>query len=77
MSPITRFTSVATLCVSALALTACSGMTQRDKATAAGAAIGGVAGSVLSDGGALGTVGGAAVGGLVGNEVGKRKEEKR
>lgn len=77
MSPITRFSTVATLAISALALSACSGMTQRDKATAAGAAIGGVAGSVLTNGGTAGTVGGAAVGGLVGNEVGKRKEERR
>lgn len=74
MSPITRFATVATLCVSAFALSACSNLTQREKATAAGAAIGGVAGSVLTNGGTLGTVGGAAVGGVIGNEVGKRKE---
>jgi osmotically inducible lipoprotein OsmB len=38
-----------------------------------GAAIGGVAGSVLTGGSALGTVGGAAVGGVIGNEVSKDK----
>ena len=74
MSSMTRFASVAALCISALSLSACSNLTQREKATAAGAAVGGVAGSVLSNGGALGTVGGAAVGGLIGNEVGKRQE---
>jgi osmotically inducible lipoprotein OsmB len=74
MSPVTRFATVATLCISALSLSACSNLTQREKATAVGAAAGGVAGSVLSNGGALGTVGGAAVGGLIGNEVGKRRE---
>lgn len=73
MSPFTRGLSIAILCASTLSLAACSGMSRRDQATAAGAAIGGVAGSVLSNGSALGTVGGAAVGGLVGNEVGKDK----
>lgn len=50
---------------------ACSGMSTRDRNTAAGAAIGGVAGSVLSGGSAAGTVGGAAVGGIIGNQTGK------
>ena len=48
-------------------------MTQRDKNTAVGAGIGAVAGSVLTGGDAIGTVGGAAVGGVIGNQVGKRK----
>ena len=55
------------------ALAGCAGMSAQDKGTVAGAAIGGVAGSVLSDGSALGTVGGAAVGGLIGRETQKRK----
>ncbi|WP_280152966.1 glycine zipper 2TM domain-containing protein [Piscinibacter sp. XHJ-5] len=57
----------------AAGLGACSGMSHRDKTTAAGAAVGGVAGSVLTNGSAIGTIGGAAVGGVVGNEVGKKK----
>lgn len=40
-----------------------------------GAALGGVAGHVLTDGSVLGTVGGAAVGGIVGNEVAKPKRK--
>ncbi len=60
----------ATVVSSLLALTACSGMTERQRNTAIGAGIGGVAGSVLTDGGTLGTVGGAAVGGVIGNQVG-------
>ena len=56
------------LCVF-LALSACSTMSQRDRDTAAGAAIGGVLGSVLTDGSALGTVGGAAVGGVIGSGI--------
>ena len=53
-------------------LSGCAGMSARDKNIAGGAAIGGVAGAVLTGGSAIGTVGGAAVGGVIGNEVGKR-----
>ena len=71
-------TSLRSLSVSALVLAtvmglgACSGMTQREQNTAAGAAIGGVAGSVLSGGSAAGAIGGAAVGGVIGNQVDKK-----
>lgn len=58
----------------AVAMSACSGMTQREKNTAAGAAIGGVAGSVLSGGSPAGAVGGAAVGGVIGNQVDPNKK---
>ena len=54
-----------------LGLSACGGMSTRDKDTAIGAGIGAVGGSVLTGGSAVGTVGGAAVGGLIGNQVGK------
>lgn len=57
-----------------MSLTGCSGMTTRDKSTAIGAGVGGVAGAVLTGGGALGTVGGAAVGGIIGNQIGKDKK---
>lgn len=52
-------------------LIGCANMTPQQKNTAIGAAVGGVAGSVLTDGSALGTVGGAAVGGVIGHEVKK------
>jgi osmotically inducible lipoprotein OsmB len=52
----------------------CGSMSEREKSTAIGAGVGGVAGSVLSNGSGVGTVGGAAVGGVIGNQVGKRKE---
>ncbi len=54
-------------------LSGCSNMSQRDKSVAVGAGVGAVAGSVLTGGSALGTLGGAAVGGVVGNEVSKDK----
>lgn len=58
--------------LAALALTGCAGMSTRDKNTAIGAGIGGVAGAVLTGGSAVGTVGGAAVGGVIGNQVDKK-----
>lgn len=58
----------------ALSLGACSGMSTRDKNTATGAVIGGVAGAVLTGGSTVGTVGGAAVGGVIGNQVDPKKK---
>lgn len=54
------------------ALGGCAGMSNRDQNIVGGAAIGGVAGAVLTGGSPIGTVGGAAVGGVIGNEVSKR-----
>ena len=53
----------------ALSLGACANMNAQQKNTAIGAAVGGVAGSILTGGSAVGTVGGAAVGGVIGNQV--------
>lgn len=66
--------------VAALAITTVSGcaawdsMDTRQRSTVGGAALGGVAGAVISDGGVLGTVGGAAIGGIIGDQVGKRRD---
>jgi osmotically inducible lipoprotein OsmB len=68
-----RFAKSVVLAVFVLSLSACSGMTTRDKNTAIGAGVGGVAGAVLTNGSGLGTVGGAAIGGIIGNQIGKRK----
>jgi osmotically inducible lipoprotein OsmB len=46
-------------------------MSRQDRNTVIGAGGGAVAGSVLTGGSALGTVGGAAVGGYIGNQVSK------
>ena len=48
-------------------------LSSREKSAATGAAVGGVAGAVVSNGGILGTVGGAAIGGVIGDQVGKNK----
>lgn len=53
----------------AISLSACANMNAQQKNTAIGAAVGGVAGSVLTGGSAIGTVGGAAIGGVIGNQV--------
>ncbi|NML29744.1 glycine zipper 2TM domain-containing protein [Paraburkholderia antibiotica] len=59
--------AIATLIVS---LSACDGMTRRQRDTAIGAGVGGAAGAAIG-GNALSTLGGAAAGGIIGNQVGK------
>lgn len=76
-TPLKRASIAASGLALALLGTGCGSLSERDKATAIGAGVGGVAGSVLSNGSGVGTVGGAAVGGVIGNQVGKRREEKR
>ncbi|MFM0337626.1 glycine zipper 2TM domain-containing protein [Paraburkholderia fungorum] len=51
-------------------LSACDGMTPRQRDTAIGAGVGGAAGAAIG-GNALSTIGGAAAGGIIGNQVGK------
>lgn len=70
----THQTSLFAMTLIALSLGACSGMSTRDRNTATGAAIGGVAGAVLTGGSTAGTVGGAAVGGVIGNQVDPKKK---
>jgi osmotically inducible lipoprotein OsmB len=60
--------------VATLLLGGCSNMTRQQNDTAVGAAVGGVAGNVLTGGSAAGTIGGAAVGGIVGHETSKDKK---
>jgi osmotically inducible lipoprotein OsmB len=59
-----------------LGLTACSSLSHRDRNTITGAAIGGVAGAVLTGGSSVGTVGGAAVGGVIGHQIGSSNKRK-
>lgn len=62
--------------LSTIVLSGCSGMSHQEKSTAAGAAVGGVAGNLLC-GGVLCTGAGAVVGGVIGHEVSKDDEDKR
>ncbi len=61
-----RYGAMALLVVN---LAGCASMSNRQKNAAAGAAIGGVAGAVLTGGSSFGTVGGAAVGGIIGHGI--------
>jgi len=60
---------IISLLVLPLALGGCSSLSTRQKNAAAGAAIGGVAGAVLTGGSSFGTVGGAAIGGVIGHGI--------
>ena len=68
MFNLTSPTLAAALAVACLSLTGCGHMSDQTRDTAIGAGIGGVAGSVLTDGGTLGTIGGAVIGGAIGHE---------
>nr|WP_316639562.1 glycine zipper domain-containing protein [uncultured Roseateles sp.] len=54
-------------------LGACSNMSQRERATATGAAVGGAVGAVVT-GSTAGAVGGAVVGGVIGHELDKKNK---
>lgn len=75
-----RGATVAALALAALAASGCASMSERDRNTAIGAAVGGVAGSVLTDGGTFGTLGGAVIGGAIGHGMetdDRRKNDRR
>lgn len=67
---IRRFGVCALLVATVASLSACDSMTRRQRDTAIGAGVGGVAGAAIG-GNALSTLGGAAAGGIIGNQVGK------
>ena len=69
MKTIQRLTLNSMALALVLGLGACAGMSQRDQNTAVGAGVGAVAGSILTGGSGVGTVGGAAVGGVIGNQI--------
>ncbi len=64
----TKSVAIAVLC---LGLASCANLHNRDRNTIIGAGVGAVAGSVLTGGSSVGTVGGAAVGGYIGHRVGR------
>lgn len=68
---ISKIVMAVVLAASAAGCSSWDRMSHRDKATVGGAAAGGLAGAVITNGGVLGTVGGAALGGIIGNQVGK------
>ena len=71
MTMLKKLITISCVTIGLLELAGCSGMSERDRDTAIGAGVGGVAGSVLTNGSAAGTIGGAAVGGVIGNQIKK------
>jgi osmotically inducible lipoprotein OsmB len=71
MKQFTRLAALSAVLAATLGASGCADMTHQQKATAVGAGVGGVAGSVLTNGSTLGTLGGAAAGGVIGHEYGK------
>jgi len=71
---ITRNLTLVCSLVAALSMAGCAGMSRSERATAAGATVGGVAGAILTDGSPAGVAAGAVVGGVVGNRVEKRRD---
>lgn len=74
MNRVYRFAVSSMILAVLVSVSGCSGMSTRDKNTAIGAGVGGVAGAVLTGGGTLGTIGGAAIGGVIGNQIGKDRK---
>ncbi len=73
-SPRTRRIGSSLLVLSlALSLSACAGMSKRERNMAIGAVAGGVIGSAATGGSTVGTVGGAVAGGAIANELSKKK----
>ena len=72
-NPRNRLGALAAIALSA-SLVGCGSLSDQQKSTAIGAGIGGVAGSVLTGGSTIGTVGGAAAGGVIGHQ---REENKK
>ena len=58
------------------ALMACAPMSHRQQNTAVGAGVGAVAGSILTGGSTIGTLGGAAIGGVIGNGTDGRSRRR-
>ncbi|MFJ1302528.1 hypothetical protein CEK29_18285 [Bordetella genomosp. 5] len=72
LATLSKVCIAATLAATMAGCSSWDGMSHRQKSAVGGAAIGGVAGAVITNGGVLGTVGGAALGGVIGDQVGKR-----
>jgi len=62
-------TTILAVAMTMATLSGCANMSAQQKNTAVGAAVGGVAGALLTGGASVATVGGAIVGGVIGNQV--------
>lgn len=71
-TPIFRRLALAASVAACLGIGACSSMSSIQRDTAIGAAVGGAAGAVLTNGSPAGAVGGAVIGGVIANENHKK-----
>lgn len=71
MTLLTKTIITVTTLVTVLFTSGCANLSTRDRNTITGAGVGAVAGSILTGGSSVGTLGGAAVGGYIGNQVRK------
>lgn len=67
MKPINRLLKPVAAMLLLSALMACAPLSHWQQNAAVGAGVGAVAGSILTGGSTLGTLGGAAIGGVIGN----------
>lgn len=73
MSTKRKTANIVTIVLLCLSLSACAGMSRRDRYAITGATVGGVVGSALTSGSTAGTVGGAVLGGVLGSEAAKKR----
>ncbi len=71
MKSLSKSAFASAVIVVTLVTSGCANLSTRDRNTITGAGVGAVAGSILTGGSSVGTVGGAAVGGYIGNQVRK------
>jgi len=71
MTKLSQWIGIALIALGASGCATWDNMSSRERSAVGGAAVGGVVGAAVSDGGVLGTVGGAAIGGVIGDQLGK------
>lgn len=77
MKPLKRWIIILALPLATGACATWDHMSSRERSAVGGAAVGGVVGAAVSNGGVLGTVGGAAIGGVIGDQLGKDGSRRR
>lgn len=63
--------------VAMVSMFGCANLSHRQQNTAVGAGVGAVAGSVLTGGSTIGTLGGAAIGGVIGHGTSEDSRRRR
>ncbi|MDD2535397.1 MAG: glycine zipper 2TM domain-containing protein [Macromonas bipunctata] len=77
MRNIQRLLKLGMATVAMVSMFGCASMSHRQQNTAVGAGVGAVAGSVLTGGSTIGTLGGAAIGGVIGHGTSDNSRRRR